>query len=151
MSKHTPTLSPLTWGTMSNMYVTATVITFSFQKKFFHNTMKLKEKRNVILNTISACTSWTLGFYFHIDHADAFAKHFQSVHNNCCSIDLLRLSQCSEFLSLVRVSDADVCKAIKTLKLSKSVGLDDITGFILKGSSAIFIPILRHIFNLSLT
>jgi hypothetical protein len=82
--------------------------------------------------------------------ADAFAKHFQSVHNNCCSIDLPRLSQCSEFLSLVPVSDADVCKAIKRLKPSKCVGLDDIPGFIIKCCSAIFTPILRHIFNLSL-
>jgi hypothetical protein len=36
-------------------------------------------------------------------------------------------------------------------KLSKSVGLDDIPGFIIKGCSSIFIPILSHIFNLSLT
>jgi hypothetical protein len=49
------------------------------------------------------------------------------------------------------VSDADVCKAIKRLKPSKSVRLDDIPGFIIKGCSAIFILILGHIFNLSLT
>jgi hypothetical protein len=61
-----------------------------------------------------------------------------------------RLSQCSEFLSLAPISDVDVCKAVKRLKPSKSVGLD-IPGFIIKGCSAIFIPILRHIFNLSLT
>jgi hypothetical protein len=30
-------------------------------------------------------------------------------------------------------------------------GLDDIPGFIIKGCSSIFIHILRHIFNLSLT
>jgi hypothetical protein len=82
---------------------------------------------------------------------DASAKHFKSAHNNCRSIDLSRPSHSSEFLSLARVSEADVCKAIKTLKPSKSVGLDDIPGFIIKGCSAIFIPILRHIFNLSLT
>jgi hypothetical protein len=45
--------------------------------------------------------------------ADAFAKYFQSIHNNCCSNDLPRLSQCSEFLSVAPVSDADVCKASK--------------------------------------
>jgi hypothetical protein len=49
------------------------------------------------------------------------------------------------------VSDADVCKAIKRLKPSKSVRLDDIPGFNIKCCSAIFIPILKHIFNLSLT
>jgi hypothetical protein len=77
--------------------------------------------------------------------ADAFAKHFQSIHSNCCSINLPRLSQCSQFLSLAPVSDADVCKAIKTLKPSKSVGLDDIPGFIIKGSSAIFILTQQYI------
>jgi hypothetical protein len=81
----------------------------------------------------------------------AFAKHFQSIHNNCCCIDFPRLSQCSELPSLASLFDADVCKAIKRLKPSKSVGLDDIPGFIIKGCSAIFIPILKHIFNLSLT
>jgi hypothetical protein len=67
------------------------------------------------------------------------------------SIDFPRLSQCSEFLSLAPVSEADVCKAIKRLTPSKSVGLHDIPGFIIKGCSAIFIPVLRHIFHLSLT
>jgi hypothetical protein len=61
------------------------------------------------------------------------------------------LSQSSEFVSLASISDADVCKAIKRLKPSKSVGLDDIPVFAIKGCSAIFIHILRHIFNLSLT
>jgi hypothetical protein len=61
------------------------------------------------------------------------------------------LSQSSELLSLAPISDVDVCKAIKRLKPSKSVGLDDIPGFILNGCAGIFIPILRHIFNLSLT
>jgi hypothetical protein len=32
--------------------------------------------------------------------ADAFAKYFQSIHNNCSSIDFPRLSQCFEFLSV---------------------------------------------------
>jgi hypothetical protein len=39
--------------------------------------------------------------------ADAFAKHFQSIHNNCSSIDFPRLS--------LSVSDVDVCKSIKRL------------------------------------
>jgi hypothetical protein len=60
------------------------------------------------------------------------------------------LSHSSEFLSVVPISDADVCKAIKRLKPSTSVGLDDILGFIIKVCSGIFIPVLRHIFNLSL-
>jgi hypothetical protein len=66
-------------------------------------------------------------------------------------MDFPPLSESSEFVSLAPISDADVCKAIRRLKPSKSVGLDDIPGFIIKGCSSIFIPILRHIFNLSLT
>jgi hypothetical protein len=48
------------------------------------------------------------------------------------------------------ISDLDVCKAITRVKPSKSVGLD-IPGFVIKGCSAVFIRILRRIFNLSLT
>jgi hypothetical protein len=47
-------------------------------------------------------------------------------------------------------SHADVCNPIKRQKLSKSLGLVDIHGFIIKDYSSISIPILRHIFNLSL-
>ncbi|PNF36765.1 hypothetical protein B7P43_G11156, partial [Cryptotermes secundus] len=83
--------------------------------------------------------------------ADAFAKHFQSVYNNHFSKVIHPVSQSSEFVSLAPISDADVYKAIKRLKPSKSVGLDGIPGFIIKGCAGIFIPILRHIFNLSLT
>jgi hypothetical protein len=83
--------------------------------------------------------------------ADAFAKHYKSVYNNHCSMDFPPLSQSSDILSLAPISEADVCKAIKRLKPSISVGLDDIPGFIIKGCSSIFIPILRHMFNLNLT
>jgi hypothetical protein len=64
-------------------------------------------------------------------------------------MDFPTLSQSSEFLSLAPISNADVCKAIKGLKPSKSVAHDDIPGFIIKGCSGIFIHVLRHIFNLS--
>jgi hypothetical protein len=37
------------------------------------------------------------------------------------------------------------------MRMSKSLGLDDIPGFVIKGCSDIFIPILRHVFNISLT
>jgi hypothetical protein len=62
-------------------------------------------------------------------------------------MDIHPLSQSSELLSLAPISDANVCKAITRLKPSKSVGLDDIPGFVIKGCSAIFILILRRIFN----
>jgi hypothetical protein len=52
---------------------------------------------------------------------------------------------------IIIISDVDICNTIKRLKLSKSVGLDDISGVFMKGFSFIFIPILKHIFNLNLT
>jgi hypothetical protein len=56
--------------------------------------------------------------------ADVFPNYFQSVYNNNCSMDFPPVSQSSEFVSLAPISDADVCKAIKKLKPSKS-GHDD--------------------------
>jgi hypothetical protein len=65
--------------------------------------------------------------------SDALTKHFQSVYNNRRPVGISALSQSSEFLSFTPSSDADVCKAIKKLKPSKSVGLEDIPGFVIKG------------------
>jgi hypothetical protein len=73
--------------------------------------------------------------------ADTFAKHLQSVYNNWDPSDFPLLSHSPEFVSITPIFDADVCKPIKRLKPSKSVGLDDIPGFIMKGCSAIFIPV----------
>jgi hypothetical protein len=53
-------------------------------------------------------------------------------------MDFPPLSQSSELLSLAPISDANVCKAIKRLKHSKSVALDDIPGFVIKGCSGIY-------------
>jgi hypothetical protein len=65
--------------------------------------------------------------------ADEFSNHFQSVYYNSCPFVLLTLLSSSEFLPLALVSDSDVIKAIKRLRPSKSVGVDDVSGFIIKG------------------
>jgi hypothetical protein len=85
------------------------------------------------------------------DIADEFSKHFQTVYHNPGPIVFPNLLSSSEFLPLASVSDSDVYKAIKRLRPSKSVGVDDIPGFIIKGCTDIFVPILKHIFNLSLS
>jgi hypothetical protein len=85
------------------------------------------------------------------DVADEFSKHFQSVYNSPCPVVFPTLLSSSEFLTLAPVSDSDVIKTIKRLRPSKSVGLDDIPGFIIKGCTDILVPILKHIFNLSLS
>jgi hypothetical protein len=46
---------------------------------------------------------------------------------------------------------SDAIEAINRLKTSTSVGLDDIPGLVIKGCSDAFVPVLKHIFNLSLS
>ncbi|PNF33582.1 hypothetical protein B7P43_G14684 [Cryptotermes secundus] len=85
------------------------------------------------------------------DIDDEFSKHFQAVYHNPGPIVFPNLLSSSEFLPLASLSESDVMKAIKRLRPSKSVGVDDIPGFIIKGCTDIFVPILKHIFNLSLS
>jgi hypothetical protein len=77
------------------------------------------------------------------DVADEYSKHFQSVCNNPCPVVFPSLLSSSEFLTLAPVSDSDVIKAIKRLRPSKSVGLDDFPEFSIKGCTDIFVPILN--------
>jgi hypothetical protein len=83
--------------------------------------------------------------------ADAFAKHFQSVYNTPCTGVFPSLSQSSEFVSLAPISELDICKSLRRLRPSKSVGLDDNPSFVIKGCSEIFVPVIKHIFDLRLT
>jgi hypothetical protein len=50
----------------------------------------------------------------------------------------------------VPVANSDVHNATKRLRPTKSVGLDGIPSFVIKGCSEIFAPIVKFIFNLSL-
>lgn len=59
--------------------------------------------------------------------------------------------QSSEFLSLSPISEMGICKALRRLRLSKFLGLDDITSFVIKSCSEFLVPVLKHIFSLSLT
>jgi hypothetical protein len=51
----------------------------------------------------------------------------------------------------VPVSNSDVQNAVKRLRPLKSVGLDGIPSFVINDCSEIFVPVLRFIFNLSLS
>jgi hypothetical protein len=57
----------------------------------------------------------------------------------------------SSDLNVPFVSDSDVRRTIRRLKSTKSVGPDDIPSFIIKGCSEIFVPVLKHTFNLGLS
>jgi hypothetical protein len=57
----------------------------------------------------------------------------------------------SDFLNVPFVFDSDVRQAIRRLKTTKSVGPDGIPSFINKACSEIFVPVLKHIFNISLS
>jgi hypothetical protein len=54
----------------------------------------------------------------------------------------------TDFLHTACVSAAEISWAVKRLKPSKCVSLDDIPSFITKGCSDIFITLLTYIFNL---
>jgi hypothetical protein len=83
--------------------------------------------------------------------ADEFSKHLQSVYKNTSPVVFPNLSSSSEFLSLAQVSDSDISEAITLLGPYKSVGVHDITGFIIKGCTDRVVPALKRIFNLSLS
>jgi hypothetical protein len=83
--------------------------------------------------------------------AEVFAKHFGIVYNNSHLGNFPSLLQTSECFSLPPISNSDVCKALKCLQPSKSVGLDDIPVFVINGCSEIFMPVLKFIFNPSLS
>jgi hypothetical protein len=74
--------------------------------------------------------------------ADALVKHFQSVCNIPCTGVFPSLSQSSEFLTSAPISELDICKALRRLRPSKSVGLDDIPSFVLR-------DVLRSLFLFS--
>ena len=88
--------------------------------------------------------------------AEVFANHFKSVYDNTASkfpsnpITSFDAAS-SDNLFLFPVTEADVCKAIRWLKPSKSGGLDGIPGFIIGGHTGIFVPLLKYNFNLSLS
>jgi hypothetical protein len=67
------------------------------------------------------------------DVAEAFAEYFKSVFNNPYLRDSFTASQSPDSLFLASVSDSNVLKAIKRLRPSKSVGIDNIPAFIVKG------------------
>jgi hypothetical protein len=79
--------------------------------------------------------------------ANEFAKHFQSVHNKPRTDVLPTLSSSSELLSLSHSYDSDYFKALMLLRPSKSTGVDDIPGFVIKDCSVIFVPVHKHICN----
>jgi hypothetical protein len=57
----------------------------------------------------------------------------------------------SDFLRLPAISKLDILKAIQRLRHSKSAGVDGLRGFLMEGSSTIFTPLLKYIFDLSLS
>jgi hypothetical protein len=85
------------------------------------------------------------------DIAEAFSKHFQSVYSSACYGTSSSVNQGAENLRLAPVFNYDVQKAIKRQRPSKSVGLDGIPSFVVKSCCEIFVPVLRFIFNLSLS
>jgi hypothetical protein len=84
---------------------------------------------------------------------EAFAGHFSSVFDSSYRPEAPYYfdNTCSDFVNVPYICDSDVKCAISHLRSTKSAGPDDIPNFIIKGCSPIFIPLLRHIFNLNLS
>jgi hypothetical protein len=74
-----------------------------------------------------------------------------SLYNNPYPLVFPKRSSSSEFLRLAHVSDSDIFKAITSLRPSTSIGLDDISGLIITGFSDIFVLVLKHTFNVSVS
>lgn len=91
------------------------------------------------------------------DVADCFADYFDSV----LSANTFPSTQhCSTFspsnykgnmLHTFSFSEGDIRRAISALKPKFSLAFDGIPSFIVKGCSTIFVPLLTHIFNVSLS
>jgi hypothetical protein len=71
------------------------------------------------------------------------SKYFQSVYSGFCSGTLSSVDQCAEIF--------DVQNTMKRLRPTKPVGPDGIPSFVTKGCSEIFVPVLKFIFNLSIS
>jgi hypothetical protein len=83
--------------------------------------------------------------------AEAFSKHFRSVNSSSCPGTFPFINQSTDVLSLAHISNLDVHNAINRRRPTKSVGLDGIPSFVINGCSEIFVPLLKFIFNLSLS
>lgn len=81
--------------------------------------------------------------------ADYFSKCYSSCHQSFQPGD--DKISCHDFLHSVRVDHVEIAEAIRKLKPKFSSGVDGIPSFIIKGCGDLFIPILKHIFNLSLS
>jgi hypothetical protein len=76
------------------------------------------------------------------DGVEAFAKHFYTACSHI-SPPLSHISVfCFDCLPLVPISDLDIQTAFKRLRQTKSVGLDEIPGFIIRGRSNSSVPYL---------
>lgn len=88
-----------------------------------------------------------------LDIAESFSEHFRSVYNSSspCPGTFTTVNYCADILPIASISASEVQNAIKRLRPTKSVGLDGIPSFIIKGCAEILIPVLQFIFNLSLS
>lgn len=82
---------------------------------------------------------------------EIFTKHFLSAYSSSRDSGFpLRLAQIGDVIHTPNITVEDVTAAIRSLPSKKSSGHDNIPCFIVKGCSAIFAPLLCHIFCLSL-
>jgi hypothetical protein len=77
------------------------------------------------------------------DVAEAFAKHFYTTYSRISPPFNPMSLFCSASLPIVSRHQ----NAVKRLRPTKSVAHDDNPGFLIKGCSAMLVPVLKHIFS----
>jgi hypothetical protein len=82
--------------------------------------------------------------------AKGFAKHFKSVYNTS-PVGYYTGLFSNEFFQLPPIQDLEILQVIKGLGPSQSVVLYGTPGFIIKGCSTVFAPLLKAIADLSLS
>jgi hypothetical protein len=85
------------------------------------------------------------------DITEGFSKHFKSVFSDSHPNVSHSVWSSYEFLLIESVSEVGLIKVIERLRRTKSFGVDDIPGFIIKGCADILVPVVKYIFKLSLS
>lgn len=86
--------------------------------------------------------------------ANAFASYFKSVYIDNDSDDdndFIKHNVYTHQISVLSVEEQDIVEAVKTLKINKAIGPDNLPSYIIKGCIDFLIYPLKFIFNLSLS
>lgn len=114
------------------------------RKKHTRNT-----NRSICLRTDDDATYVTSPLKFANTFVDYFSRCYSPSHQSVQPQAVK--TNCHDFLTSIKVDETEIAEVIKQLKPKLSTSADCIPSFIIKGCCDVFIPVLLHIFNLSLS